>query len=489
MTDAEYQAWLDDTTSVRVVLVEVVANVSNVETTRYLSTVAYNTNATDSPANVSYLPLISGGVKFTEQISLSGGASLSAGDIEINNAASTLDSWLDDVWVNRQVQAFIGDVRWARSDFRMIFNGIVADIDSKDRTKLNLKLRDKLQRLNTPVSDTKLGGSTPNKDAVIPSTFGEVHNISPLLITPATLEYQVHGGVVQSIMEVRDNGIPVAASVNNTTGKFTLPAAAAGAITCSVQGDKPSTYSNTISKLVQRIVTGYGKISDRFIAGDLDAVNLAAFETANQQPVGIYLSDRTNILMACQQLAGSIGAQLVMSRNGLLRLIQINLPPVTTPTAIGVSNIIANSLNIVNRTEVVAAVKLGFCKNYTIQNGLISDIPTQHKDLFATEYLTTSSVDSAVQTKYKLNAEPIQQDSLLLTYADAQAESDRRLVLNKVTRTTYRFEGTASLLSLELGQAVTLTHPRFQLSGGKLGMVVSLAPDWLTGRITVEILI
>lgn len=490
MTDAQFQSWLNSSTAIRIVLIEAMANVDGTETTRYLATGAYNTSASDTPANTNYLPLVTGGISFEEKLSIeTTGASLSVGDIEIDNSGGARDSWLSDVWVNRQVQAFIGDPRWVRSDFRMIFNGVAADIDSKNRVTLNIKLRDKLQRLNTPVSDTKLGGTTPNKDAIIPSVFGEVHNVTPLLTNPATLEYQVHGGAVENIFEVRDNGKPVTATVTNSTGKFTLAASPAGAVTASVQGDKPSTYYNTISQLIQRIVTGYGQSVNRFVSGDLDAANLSAFDTAHTQVVGIYLGDRTNVLVACQELANSVGAQISMSRAGLLRLIQVTLPPSGTPTPIGAAQMLEHTIAVVGRTEVVSAVKLGFCKNYTVQAGLQTSIPAQHKDLFATEYITVTSTDSTTQTTYRLNVEPPQQNTLLSTSTDAQAEADRRLLNWKVTRTTYRFEGTASLLTLALGDPVTLTSARFGLSAGKLGMVTSLKPNWLNGRITVEVTI
>lgn len=489
MTDADFAAWLVDPSSIRTVLMEAMVNVSGSEITRYLSTRAYVTGAADTPANTVYLPILANGVTFTEQISLTAQAGLSTGDIEINNQDGSRDGWLSDIWVGRHVQAFIGDPRWARSDFRIIFDGVIDDIDSKSRDKLGLKLRDKLQRLNTSISTTLLGGTTPNQGALIPLAFGEVHNITPLLTNPATLEYQVHGGAIEGVIEVRDNGMPVTATVTASTGKFTLAAAPAGAITVSVQGDKPATYYNTISTLVQRIVTGFGTTANQFVSGDLDATNLAAFDTANPQPVGVYVGNSENVLTTCQSLAASVGAQLVMSRAGKLRLIQIALPPGGTPTVITGDQMVQHTLQIVERTVVVASVTLGYCRNWTVQPGLQTTIPAQDKDLFATEWLTRTASDSATKTTYKLSADPVQQDTMLLVGTDAATEATRRLALMKVPHTVYQFEGTPDLLLLELGQAVTLYNSRFGLSGGATGVVVSLAPDWMTGHVVVGVLV
>jgi hypothetical protein len=491
ISDAQFHAWLSDPSALRTTLIEVVANVAGTETTRYLSTRPYVTGPADTPANQLYQPIASTGVQFTEQLSLDADGSLSAGDIEIHNFNGERDAWLNDIWDNRQVQAFIGDARWARADFRMIFNGMVATIAVSSRDKLNLKIRDKLQQLNTPLTETLLGGTTPNKASLLPLLFGEAHNIAPLLADPTTLEYQVHSGVVENIFEVRDNGLPVSVTLDNANGKFRLNQSSFGAVTVSAQGDKGGgTYRNTISSLVQRIVTGYGKASQRFTSGDLDAANLAAFETAHPDPVGVYFPDRTNVLVACQMLASSIGAQLVMSRLGQLRLLQVTLPAVGTPTVILPKQMVERSLTVQSRTPVQAAVTLGFCKNWTVQSDLVTTVPQQVKDLYAQEWLQSLKVDTAVQATYRQDAAPVQKDTMLLRRTEADAEATRLSNLWKVQRTVYQFEGTADLLdTLVLGQAVTIFNHRYGLQAGATGLVISLGPNWLTARVIVQVLV
>lgn len=493
MTDAQFLAWLSSPDSIRIVLVEAVANIGGSESTLYLSTHPFATGATDTPANTIYTPAISASPRFSEALSLTGQSGLSGGDIEIYNLAGERDEWLGYIWANRPIKAWVGDPRWPRSDFRLIFNGITADLDSKSNDKLNILLRDKLQRLNTPVSDAKLGGGTPNKDMVLPLLFGECSNVTPLLTNPVTLEYQIHNGPVESIFEVRDNGQPVTVTVDNSAGKFTLSSPPAGAVTVSAQGDKyGATYRNTIASLIQRIVTGFGKATDAFTTADLDTANLTAFDSACPQPVGAYLQNRENMLTTINDLASSVCAQVVMSRAGQLRLYRMALPAAGTPTVITEAQIISagnrSGLQISSRPQVVAAVKLGFCRNWTVQSGLQTGIPAQHKDLFAAEWLTATASDSAVQTSYKLNADPVQANTYLLRSSDAQAEASRRLDLWKVPRTVYKFAGTPELMMLELGGAVTLKHSRFGLAAGVSGMVVGLTIDWIAGRVDVEVL-
>jgi hypothetical protein len=487
MTDAQFLAWLGQPARRPCVLVEVVARVSGVETTRYLASEPYTTGPAETPSNQYYAPRIVGGCKITERLSLDGsGAGMSFGDIELANSDGALDGWLADVWANRILRMYVGDVTWPRADFRLVFDGVTADLDSSSRDTLNLKARDKLQRLNSVVSETKLGGSSPNADRLLPIILGEVHNVEPLLADKATLKYQVHNGAMEDVIEVRDNGVVVSATETLASGYFNLNASPAGVVTCSAQGAKlAGTYVNTVAKLIELLATNYGK--DPFSAGDLDAANLSAFNAANPQPVGRPLMDRENVLAICQELAASVGAQVVTSATGLLRVLRVDLAG-TSPTAVSSLNMDEDSLQIAQRVPVQAAVKLGYCKNWTVQTNLQTGIPPEHADLYGQEWLTSTASDSGVATTYKLMAEPVQQDTLLLVKSDADAEAARRLALWKVQRTVYAYDGYPALMLQPLGGYQTITASRFGMSGGVSAQIVSVERDWLVSRVKFEVL-
>jgi len=495
MTDAQYLDWLKSQAAYRCVLIEVAVQIGGVESVVYLATKPFTSGAADTPANTMYLPIATVGTLFTEQLSLEGDGALSAGELEIDNTGGERDAWTGTgyVFMNRSMKARLGDIRWTLTDLppiSRIFDGISADIAPRGRNKFGLKLRDKLQRLNTAISEAKMGGAGENQDALLPIALGQVFNVTPLLIVPATLKYQVHAGPIDSIIEVRDNGAPVAFTADLATGTFTLAAEPAGAVTASLRGDKSPVYAETAAQLVKRLVTGYGKVTDRFIDDDIDLASFAAFDAAHPQGMGLYATDRMNVLTACQMLVGSLGGQLVMSRLGKLRIVQLALPGTGTPFVIRPEHMVDGTLSPTGRTAAVGAVKLGFCKNWTVQEaGTLAGIPDRHKDLFSNEWRTTTKSDAATLAKFKLNAEPVQQDTLLLTRAEADAEAQRRLDLWKVPRTTYEFDGLPELLQLELGQAVTVYSPRFGMSAGAAGIVISLAPDWTTGRVKVGFLV
>ena len=489
MTDADFKAWLTSPGSIRCVLVEAVVYSSGGEVTRYLASTNYVSTQTDTPPNTAYLPLIRGGVSISEELSIDGTASMSYGDIEVHNIDGSLDSWLDDVWTNRPVNVYVGDVRWAKSEFRHVFSGATASIGSREPTTLNLQLRDKLQRLNTPLSEQILGGTTDNKDQLVPLCFGEVHNVEPLLVDSATLKYKVHNGPIERIIEVRDNGVPVGFTPQVSSGTFTLTAAPAGTITASVQGDKNPTYSNDVGSLIKRIVTGYGKDADRFLYTDLDLVGFSAFISAHPQPVGVYIASKQNVLETCSALAASLGAHLVMGGDGRLKIVKIHLPAVGSVTEVGPDDMELGSIQVASRSDVVASIKLGYCRNYLVQDNLTTGIPEAHKDLYRKEWLTTTSTNSSVAYVYKLSTEVDQADTLLLTQNDATLEASRRLSIWSNQRTVIKFTGTSNLLIQELGSAMRVTHHRFGLQAGKLGQVVYLSKDWVSGRVDVGVML
>jgi hypothetical protein len=486
MTDAEFIAWLKSPARVPCVLVEAVALVDGVETTRYLSNTGYTTSPTDTPASTHYLGSIVGGARITEQLSLDGiGANMAFGDIELDNSDGNLDDWLADVWANRQVRMYVGDMRWDRADFRLVFDGVTADIGSRSRDLLNLTVRDKLQRLNTAVTETKLGGTSVNSDRLLPVCLGEAHNVTPLLIDQALLKYQVHNGPIERIIEVRDNGVVVAYTADLTAGTFTLSASPAGLITCSVQGAKLSdVYVNTAAKLVELLATEYG--TDPFVPGDLDADNLSEFDAANPQPLGVYLAERENVLTLCQQIAASVGAQVVMSAAGTLRLIKQAAP--VAGTEVTAANMAERTLRVADRIPVVAAAKVGYCRNWTVQTSLQTGIPAEHKDIFAQEWLTATATNSTVATDYKLTLEPQQQNTLMQVREDARTEAARRLALWREPRTVFSYDGMPELLLEELGGFQTITHDRYGLSDGTDVQVIGVERDWLSVRAAFSVI-
>lgn len=520
------QDWLDDTSARRNIFV--VAKVYDVgqaaEATLYLS----NCNFITDDGLTIFDPVITGNFAITESLDLSGNVSISYGDIDIYNNNGERDSWLNPavyVWVNRDISVYVGDSSWTCADaaaipntFHLIFSGLIADIDSKSLTRLSIKVRDKQEKLNTPVieelmdSNGTWNGEQPNKDEIKPLVFGEVHNIEPVLIDPATLKYRFSVGASEQVIEIRDNGVPIytypsltdGATVNLTDSTFVLTHPPAGQITASIQGRKrtidlnngtlSNTYTDSPAKIILVICRDYGKVGVTNLAvNEIDLASFIAIDNVASYPVGIYLgTQKQNIIDICRQLATSIGAQIFFNRFGILQLIRIGTYTSTPSVDITTNDIIQNSLSISNRIVPVASTKLAYCKNWTVQSGIVTGIPDEHKEMFASEWYYSTSTNNTTKSLYKLNSEVEPVQTMLLTTAAADAEAARLTNYFSSPRTVYRFTGKSNTMSLQIGQQVKLYHFRFNLwnsGNGTIGQVVSVSPDWVKGMNEIEVIV
>jgi hypothetical protein len=502
-----YQTWLETPNIVRIAIIQAQAIVEGTLTTRYLSTHGATVDG------LVYLPIVTGPITIDESISTNYSASISYGDIELANIDGKYDSWLNDIWVNKSIKIYVGSLPTGftaslNNNFELIFDGLIEDIDSKSRNRLNLKIRDKLEKLNTSISEVLLGNyfqgnivpeaTTVNqyRNNLKPLVFGEVHNITPLLSDPTMLEYMVNSEAVEQIIEVRDNGVPVAFTTTGTIaippGSFRLLKSPVGEVTCSVQGVKrtvnisgataTTTYTNTVSNTIATILKFFGQ---QLAYTELDAVSFGALGT---QAVGVYVRDRVNVLQLCQDIAKSSGLVVATSRSGQVKLVDLNIVGLAT-TAITESDMLLNSLQISEKLGVIAGVKLGYAKNWTIQNTLQTAIPQQHKDLYATEYLESVRTDATVKTDYSITTEPAIEASYLIDKTQADAIALKKLNLFKTPRRVYTMTCTAKFLNVQVGDLVTLTASRFGLDAGYLGRVISAKPNWLSGKIDIGILL
>lgn len=513
-----YQTWLETPNVIRIALVQVTVLKNGISTVLYIST---------HPVTVdgkTYTPIIKGDITINESISTDYTASISYGDIELANNNGEYDSWLDYtnyIWTMKPINIYVGSMPQPGTtsvigDFQQIFSGYINDLDSKSRFSLNIKIRDKLEKINAPVSVDLLGNYSKGaiepdltvytnqyRNNLKPLCLGEVHNITPMLTDvnsggTGSNEYMVSKDAVERIIEVRDNGIPVAFTQTPVTGtavpagSFRLLTSPVGTITCSVQGAKKtlnfanntisSVYTNTASNIIALILTAYGQ---NIAASELDQ---NSFNTLGKQPVGIYLSDTTNVLSICQEIAKSCGLVLTITRLGQVKLIDLNIPT-SAAVSITESDMFLNTLTLSQKIPVKAGVNLGYAKNYTIQTLLNSSIPQQFKDLFAQEYLESIKSDATVQANYNATAVPATESTYLITKADADTVSQKKLDLFKTPRKVITMTCVARLLSLQIGDAVKVTANRFNLSNGVFGLVVSTNPNWLKGTIDIGVLI
>jgi len=477
ISDAEYTAWLNDDTAIPCVLVEVNIVSGGTPVTLFLSSQNYR----DPDTGRQYQAIVESGLATTEALTVDAGG-MSWGDTQYNNPSGEYDYVTAGtlVWANRPFRSWLGDVRWAKGDFRPELIGIVDDIGSSAQDKLNLKTRDILKRLDYPASETVLGGTGQDKDTLIPLTFGWPINITPLFVgtldIPISQTYQVHTGAIGMVKEVRDNAMPIPTTDSLSTGKFALVnAKAIGAVTCDIKGGYVGTFSAKVADVVKDLVKNYGSPYYRLTDADLDLASFSAFNTAYPYEVGYYYTSKTNVGQICAELLASIGAFMLPTRAGKLALYRFELPngaPVMTITA---AHMASNfSLRIVNRVKPIAGVAVNYCKNWTVQADIKTNIPEECKKLLAQEWRVVRASNSTVADLYQDHATPIPRDTYLIDEAQAQLVADYHLSIESRLRTTYEFDGLAPCLELNKGDEIFVVHHRFNMQSGVSAIVTEL---------------
>lgn len=490
VTDDLFAAWLKSDAAIANILVETWALVDGVRTRFTWSTNGYTTAGTNNP--VFYAPVISASLPYTEELPLNSAASLSAGDFEIDNTNGVNEAFAGYIWAD-EIAAYVGDQTWSRVDYREIYVGHTAGLVRKGRGAFALRLRDMMAGLDYPMSERKFGGNGPNANLSIPLTFGEACNASGEWNDATALKRQWHDGPIEGIPETRANALPITdeVTVSDSTGTATLSINNGSAvITATVQGDKfGGVFRKTIATLVQRFITGYGKYADRYSLANIDAVNFAAFDAANQQPVGMHFREIPNVIDACAMLASSVGAQLAPTLLGKLQLIQIALPAAGPATEIRAEQMVGGTLKHVQHIEPVAAVELGYCKNWTPQPGLSSNVLAEHLALFEKEWpLTVLRTRPDVMRDYKLPGTATMRPTMLLLPEDAEAEADRLNALWGPGRDIYEFEGAPDLLLLAIGARLVVYHEVDGMIAGVEAQVLSIKRDWWTRKVTIRFL-
>ncbi len=593
-TVQQIRDWLDSPNNLKCILADI-GYYSGSEQTMRLSTRGYYDGSNE------YIPIIIGGVSFAESLSADLTVSISYGTLELENTGGTYDNFLTYIWKRRPINLYIGDVSWPKSDFTLIFSGLVENLVSSGESNLQLTLVDKLEQLNESITTRTLkdlaGYTAQNtqEEKLLPVLFGEVFNLSPILvdngtgfdtgpwsasitgiqttsgieigqsvtatagagrlyggtasatvasivdgntitysvpsgagitrpipgiITNLTINgvvraagatgikvsavtgtggpiYKITDGSLDEIIEVRDKAAPIVILNNRSSdGEFTLRYNTFGAITCTARSRTATDC--TVPKLISYIVKNYGK--NTLTDNDLDLTNIDASRLAYK--AGIYVTDRTNILEVCNQLARSINCGLYYSlftvnsgtgqiSTGKLRLIELKVPTSSVGAIeLNDSLMIEGSLQVTESFSVKPSVKLAYCKNYTQQTqDLALALHSDHGTVFKDEYWYVESKDSAVEDIYKDTGIVQEEITHLLVTSEAQAEADKRLELWKTPRQLITATYLPHLMFVQLGDIVTLTSNRFGLSSGKPGLVYSITRDWITGLVEIGVLV
>lgn len=452
-----------------------------------VSSGGYTTSPTDTPASTHYAPRIEN-VRVDARVpgSLFSGAGETFAEIELNNGDGYFDGLLESYAIDgRTARILVGDATWPRAGsmpyFMPVFTGTVAKSEIQFE-RLRITCDSRLRVLDVPMQRNLYsageGGGTLN-GRPRPLCFGLVRNVTPVLIDPVSLIYQVHDGDLYDIPAVYDRGVPLTRVfdspglgqylANTTNGTFQLGGSADGEVTADVQGTFESEWP-VVWFLALAQVTGELTLSNP----DYEALHAILSGTGGWF-VGPESATGLEVLNA---MAESMGAFFFCDSAGALRLqhLGVAIAPTLTlsdrPDALQAERIPLNS----SLEPAVYRTTVGYARNWTVQTDLADSVEAARISLVGTSEQIVTNEDAGTLSRHPL-AKKLHVSSMLATSDGATVLAQ---LLNSIyggARARLRLRLGARGLLLELGDSFTLQLTRFGLSGGASVRVVGWAFD------------
>ena len=491
-------------------------------TFRYSSGAGMRTQATDTPPLAHFSPRLAQPWLIRRDLfdkaTTYGGIKSAKGQVVLQNTDGALDALLSDYALDgREVRVWIGtEGQPFPAAFTPVGRGIVETV-TVSNNQIQLGLRDRLDVLDLPLLTTVYAGNNALPAGVEgvatdiggkqkPRLYGAAFNVTPYHVNTSRDIYQVSdqtcavsacydrgvlltaGADYVDLADMQANG-PAASTyrvLSTSNGTYLrLGTVASGTITVDAATSETRTAS-----LIQQIALDAG-----LSAGDVVGADVAALNTANPAPVGVWLEGTASSLSAINALAESIGASVSFDNNNQLRMGRYEAPSGASVLTLSGARIV--SLALISTADSDKGippwqVKLHWGKVYTVQADLKSGgsfTTPAHAAAVAQQDLTVTVQDTAIQTAHPL-APTMEVNTLLTTVSDATTEANRRLNLYKVGRQMFQVQARlapAQYGLIDLGVCLTLQYPRYGLKAGMLLRVAGIELNAETGDITLRL--
>jgi hypothetical protein len=476
----------------------------------YISDTGYITEPIDSPSNRAYLPLTTNPYQFESSI-LSGGdfsgASPSFGAIRLLNGDKYFDNALSYFWKGRNVTVYVGGRDFKRSDFAIAFQGLVSETEYDD-DEIIINIQNNSQTLETEFVQNLyegaggLDGGDDIKGSSKPLAYGEVKNITPVLVDATNLIYQVHDGATKSVDGVFDKGIALTnggnvADITSATvgagqyktqlsgGYIKLGSSPDGSITADIKGDDfGGEYVDKVGAIVSRLVrTKLG--ASNFSDNQIDQGALNQLDESVTGACGFYIQSNTTLKSVIDALVNPLQCYWTFTRDGLLTAGVLDAPSSSSIT-LTESDILDNEFELITDIPPSWRIGLSYGRAWTVQNkdNLASAAPIDRQTFVSEQYRTVIDENRAIRT---LAVKEKRFDTLLANQSDALNELERIKRIFRELRQVYRIKAVDLFFKVFIGDVVNLKISRFDLSNGKNFIVTTIEEDAETGHTTLEL--
>jgi len=259
------------------------------------------------------------------------------------------------------------------------------------------------------------------------------------------------------------------AFVFDGTGQFRLGSDPAGTVTVDGAGGSGPLLATVLRDLLMTTLA--------LPAGLLDEGSVIATAAAVPFSGGWAWTGQETAREAIRPLLAGLGARLVASRGGGLRLLPLRAPAANARPVARFNPRTAISATPVPLgaplTPPAAAWSIGYARTHVTTTSPKPTVSAAERERLAKPYRVAAWSDVANLTRYAQASRPDLVETALIAQADAQALANAVGALWGVPRQLWQVSApVASVLLRDLGEIVTLEWPADGLRGGALGRIV-----------------
>lgn len=481
----------------------------------YAGTEEFVTMATDTPPSTPFHGTLTQALTFRRSIlggQRIGDFSAGYGETILNNDDGQYDFAIQRFAIDgRRALVKAGFAGQAYNQFEIVFDGLAADWQVNS-SSLRIKLRDPSYKLDVPAQPeiyAGTGGAEGGADLQgkrKPLAYGELLNVEPPALVPASLIYDLHDGQIEAVDQVYDSGVPLVFdadygslalltgatipsgryATSKADGKMRLGASPAGQVTVDMKGDAAGGYVDTVAEIVERVVL----LATELTQDDLDPISFPRVLAEQPASIGFYLGPNNAVTASAvvAALMTSVGGWAGFKRTGLLEIGIFTAPALPATDRVTHPDVID-----VDRDSLPSGLspppyrfRVAHQRNWTVQTSGLAGATTDARRAFVAQpYRLAESSDTDVLNDHPFAQDPPPVESFFVEEADAQAEADRLLALYKNVNSLYRVVLKGRALTYELGSVVNVTFPRWDLTQGRLLRVVELEENATENTVTI----
>lgn len=418
---------------------------------------------------------------------IGGRVKASGGDVRLANPDGVLDYLLNYSWdqapVTMRLNRDSSPDDEVESDHFVYFQGVTKSI-GMDEDEVTIVVVDRKDKLEEPFPPNKF----TTGDAIgrpIPVLFGQVYNISPVLIDASTNTYKIHDGAITAIDTVYIDGVATGSyTADLPNGQLSFSTAPGGIVTCDARRNVTlGLYTNGPGAIIYELATTYAGFVH---LTDISSINFSS-ATVNPYTVGGWYPSEIKVIDAVNEFLDSCGAVLT-GASGLLDM-EIVTFPTSDPSTLLVDPITDDEIidiELLPSAPPPSTIVLNYKKNYRkmTENELGASPANREFMVKDSETITDST---GLSTAYP-SAQELIVDTLITNSTDATTEAARLAdTFYSSERRVYRIRMKTNPLYIDIGSAVLVESSRFGLQDGEPMLVLSLLEDLAVNEVVLEV--